>query len=174
VSKDVETVERVIPAPPEKIFALLADANRHQDFDGSGTVKAPHDDAPKRLKLGSKFGMNMRIVAPYSMVSTVIEFEENKRIAWQPRPAYPVVNRLAGGRIWRYELEPVPGGTRVRESWDIRHESIFTKHTVRAAASRTRTAMEKTLERIEELLAAEAAQPATPKRQPAKKAAAKS
>ena len=152
MSKDVETVERVIKAPPEKIFALLADANRHQDFDGSGTVKAAHDDAPKRLKLGSKFGMNMRIVAPYSMVSTVVEYDENKRIAWQPRPAYPVVNRFAGGRIWRYELEPVPGGTRVRESWDITHESLFSKPMVRQAASRTRAAMEKTLERLEQLV----------------------
>jgi uncharacterized protein YndB with AHSA1/START domain len=152
VSKDVETVERVIAAPPEKIFALLADANRHEDFDGSGTVKGAHDDAPKRLQLGSKFGMNMRIVAPYSMVSTVIEYDENKRIAWQPRPAYPVVNRLAGGRIWRYELEPVPGGTRVRESWDITQESMFTKPVVRQAASRTRDAMEKTLERLEQLV----------------------
>jgi uncharacterized protein YndB with AHSA1/START domain len=172
VSKDVETVERVIKAPPEKIFALLADANRHQDFDGSGTVKAPHDGTPKKLQHGSKFGMNMRIVMPYSMVSTVVEYDENKRIAWQPRPAYPVVNRLAGGRIWRYELEPVEGGTLVRESWDITHEAVFTKPTVRAAAGRTRTAMEKTLERLEQLLAEEAAQ-AAPKKAPARTAAAK-
>ena len=150
--KDVETVERVIKAPPEKIFALLADANRHQDFDGSGTVKAPHDGTPKKLQLGSKFGMNMRIVMPYSMVSKVVEYEENKRIAWQPRPAYPIANRLAGGRIWRYELEPVEGGTRVRESWDISHEAVFSKAVVRQARSRTRDAMEKTLERLEQLV----------------------
>jgi uncharacterized protein YndB with AHSA1/START domain len=173
VSKDVETVERVIPAPPEKIFALLADANRHQDFDGSGTVKAAHEDTPKKLALGSKFGMNMRIVAPYSMVSTVVEYDENKRIAWQPRPAYPVVKYFAGGRIWRYELEPVAGGTRVRESWDITHESIFTKPVVRQAASRTREAMEKTLERLEELLAGEASTSTTQTKPAATKAAAK-
>jgi hypothetical protein len=113
--------------------------------------------------------MNMRIVAPYSMVSTVIEYDENKRIAWQPRPAYPIANKLAGGRIWRYELEPVPGGTRVRESWDITHEAVLSKRSVRAAAGRTRVAMEKTLERLEELLASEAA----PKPR-AKKAAAPS
>ena len=150
MSKDVETVERVIPAPPERIFALLADANRHQDFDGSGTVRDAHDAEP--LSLGSRFGMDMRLGIPYSMVSTVVEYDENRRIAWQPRPAYPVVGRLAGGRIWRYELEPVDGGTRVRESWDITHESAFTKPVVRQARSRTREAMEKTLERIEQLV----------------------
>jgi uncharacterized protein YndB with AHSA1/START domain len=153
MSNDVETVERVIPASPEQIFALLADANRHQDFDGSGTVKGTHDDTPEKLSLGSKFGMHMRLGMPYSMVSTVVEYDENKRIAWQPRPAYPVVNRLAGGRIWRYELEPVAGGTRVRESWDITHEVL--KALVRPARARTRAAMEKTLERLEQLLAAE-------------------
>ncbi|MDT7539502.1 MAG: hypothetical protein QOI82_3087 [Actinomycetota bacterium] len=154
MSKDVVTVERVIAAPPEKIFALLADANRHQDFDGSGSVKAAHDGTPQRLTLGAKFGMNMRIVVPYSMVSTVVEYDENKRIAWQPRPAYPIVGRFAGGRIWRYELEPVEGGTLVRESWDITHEAGMTKPVVRQAAGKTREAMEKTLERLEQLVTA--------------------
>ena len=35
---DVESVERVIAAPPEKIFDLLADPARHHDIDGSGSV----------------------------------------------------------------------------------------------------------------------------------------
>jgi uncharacterized protein YndB with AHSA1/START domain len=150
LSNDVETVERVIAAPPEKIFALLADASRHKDFDGSGTVRDAHDDAPKKLSLGSKFGMSMKLGVPYSMVSTVVEYEENRRIAWQPRPAYPVVNRLAGGRIWRYELEPVDGGTRVRESWDISQESM--KFVVKPARAKTVKNMTATLERLEELV----------------------
>jgi uncharacterized protein YndB with AHSA1/START domain len=150
VSNDVETVERVIPAPAEKIFALLADAARHRDFDGSGTVRDAHEGTPNKLSLGAKFGMSMRIVLPYSMVSTVVEYDENRRIAWQTRPAMPIVDKLAGGRIWRYELEPVDGGTLVRESWDITHE--VWKQLVRPARARTRTAMAATLERIEQLL----------------------
>jgi uncharacterized protein YndB with AHSA1/START domain len=147
--RDVVSVERVIPAPPEAIFALLADANRHRDIDGSGTVGDAHGE-PDRLQLGSSFGMSMKMGVPYSMVSTVIEFDENRRIAWQTRGPTPL-GRFVAGRIWRYELEPVDGGTLVRESWDIRHESLVTKPVVRKAAGETRKNMAKTLERIEQL-----------------------
>ena len=148
---DVETVERVIPAPPERIFELLADPRRHRDIDGSGSVRQAKD-TPERLSLGSKFGMSMKIGIPYSMVSEVIEFEDARRIAWQTRPPSPLGARLGGGRIWRYELEPVGSGTRVRESWDISQEKV--KAIVRPARKRTREAMTRTLERIEEIVTA--------------------
>ncbi len=148
-SSDFETVERVIPAPPEKIFELLADPSRHHDIDGSGTVRDAKDH-PERLALGAKFGMKMKMGIPYSMVSTVIEFENNRCIAWQTRP--PIGGSIAGGRIWRYELEPVEGGTRVRETWDISEEKI--KAVVRPARKKTHTNMEKTLERIEGIVTA--------------------
>jgi uncharacterized protein YndB with AHSA1/START domain len=146
---DVETVERVIPAPADKIFELLADPRHHPEIDGSGSVRKSKD-APERLELGSRFGMSMKLGIPYSMVSEVIEFEDGRRIAWQTRPPSPIGARLAGGRIWRYELEPVGDGTRVRESWDISEEKV--KAVVRPARKKTRAAMEQTLARIEELL----------------------
>ena len=149
-SPDVETVERMIPAPPEVIFALLVDPDRHQDIDGSGTVRDAKRDA-KPLVLGSTFGMSMRMGFPYSMVSTVIEFEENRRVAWQTHGPTRIGAHV-GGRIWRYELEPVDGGTLVRESWDITHESAFTKPLVRKGASKTRENMTATLARIDELV----------------------
>jgi uncharacterized protein YndB with AHSA1/START domain len=145
---DVESVERVIPAPPEKIFDLLADPRRHHDIDGSGTVREAKD-SPERLALGSTFGMSMKLGIPYSMTSTVIEFEENRRIAWQTRGPGRL-GRKFGGRIWRYELEPVEGGTLVRESWDISQER--TKAAVKTARKKTRENMERTLARIEELV----------------------
>jgi uncharacterized protein YndB with AHSA1/START domain len=148
---DVVTVERTIPASAERIFALISDPTRHRDIDGSGTVRGAKN-TPERLTLGSTFGMNMRLGAPYSMKSTVIEYEPNRRIAWQTRPP-GITSNLFGGRIWRYELEPVDGGTRVRESWDITQEKF--KQLVRPAAGRTRGAMEKTLERIEKILSTE-------------------
>ena len=145
---DVETVERVIPAPPGKIFALIADPDRHREIDGSGTVRDAKSGGG-RLSLGSTFGMKMKLGIPYSMESEVIEYEDDRRIAWQTRPP-GMFRNLGGGRIWRYELEPVDGGTRVRESWDISQEKV--KAIVRPARKKTREAMQKTLENIERLV----------------------
>jgi uncharacterized protein YndB with AHSA1/START domain len=150
---NVVSTERVVSAPPEAIFDLVADASRHPDIDGSGAVKQVKPGSPGRLSLGSTFGMSMHMGMKYSMVNTVIEFEENRRIAWQARLA-GFLGKFIGGRIWRYELEPLEGGTRVRESWDISedHQRTFLRNDKVAAP--TKSNMDKTLARIEELTAA--------------------
>jgi uncharacterized protein YndB with AHSA1/START domain len=147
---DSISVERVVPASPEAIFALLADASRHPDIDGSGSVVRLKSDSPKSLSLGSTFGMSMKIGVGYSMTNEVIEFTEGRRIAWQARPP-GFLGKFAGGRIWRYELEPVAGGTRVRETWDLSkdHQRFLLRHG--PLPSQTRKSMEKTLERIEQI-----------------------
>jgi uncharacterized protein YndB with AHSA1/START domain len=147
----VLSVERVIPAPPEKIFDLVADAAKHPLIDGSGSVKQVKEGAPERLSKGATFGMNMQLGMKYSMVSEVIEFDENRRIAWQSKPR-GVGGRLAGGRIWRYELEPVDGGTLVRESWDLSQDKQRALLKRGPMPRQTKGNMEKTLERIEEIV----------------------
>jgi len=146
---DVETVERFIAAPASAIFALLADPARHRDIDGSGTVREAKGGS-QLLTLGSTFGMSMKLGLPYSMVSEVVEFEQDRRIAWQSRAPLAFARPFVGGRIWRYDLEPVEGGTVVRESWDIRQERV--KALVRPLRASTVTAMTKTLERIERIV----------------------
>lgn len=147
---DTVSVERFIPAPASQIFDLIADPNRHRDIDGSGTVREARGGA-KRLELGSTFGMSMKLGVPYSMQSTVVEFEEDRRLAWQTRGP-SAIGRLLGGRIWRYELEPQDGGTLVRETWDISQESAVTKPVVKQAAKTTAKNMAATLERIDQLV----------------------
>ena len=156
---DVETVERFIPAPPEPIFELLVYPHQHPVIDGSGQVREAKGES-ERLALGSTFGMKMKVGIGYSMVSEVIEFEEGRRIAWQTRPPSSLGAKLGGGRIWRYELEPVDGGTVVRESWDISQEKV--KFIVRPARNKTRQSMEKTLARIEEVVTTDPAGAAGP------------
>jgi hypothetical protein len=145
----VVSVERVISAPAERIFPLLADPAKHREIDGSGTVREAKNVPSEPLHLGSQFGMSMKLGIPYSMVNTVIEFEPDRRIAWQTRPP-SFLGSLFGGRIWRYELEPTPDGTLVRESWDLSEEKG--KQLVFKSAKHTRESMEKTLARIDALV----------------------
>ena len=114
----VVSVDRVIRAPARSIFAIVADAARHREFDGSSQVVKSKPGAPERLSLGATFGMSMKMGLPYSTANTVIAFEPDRTIAWQTRLAGPL-GKLVGGRIWRYDFEETPEGTRVTETWDI-------------------------------------------------------
>jgi uncharacterized protein YndB with AHSA1/START domain len=143
------SAERVVPAPPERVFDLLADPRRHREIDGSGTLREAVE-GPVRLAPGSVFGMKMHMGGPYRMTNTVVEFEQNRRIAWQPRPESQVAAKALGGRIWRYELEPVAGGTRIRETWDIRHERV--PPLLLGLRWLTKRNMDRTLARLEQVL----------------------
>lgn len=148
---DTTSVERVIDAPADAIFALLVDPSRHQEIDGSGTLRGT-GEAPRRLAKGDTFGMSMRMGLPYTMVNEVVELEPDRRIAWQAKPIQTWAQTVIGGRIWRYELEPVAGGTLVRETWDITHERV--KPAVWPLRTVTRTNMGRTLDRIAALVGA--------------------
>ena len=134
----IVSVERVVPSPPGAIFDLLADPRRHHEIDGSGSVKGAQVDAPERLGLGAQFGMNMRMGAPYKIDNTVVEFEEGRRIAW----------RHIGGHVWRYLLEPVTGGTKVTEQFDMNTSRSVTALRLIRAPQRNKAAMEKTLDNL--------------------------
>ncbi|MEV7430807.1 MULTISPECIES: SRPBCC family protein [unclassified Nocardioides] len=101
----------IVSAPPETVFAILADPRQHPRIDGSGTVRGSVS-GPERLGLGATFGMSMKMGAPYRIRNKVVEFEEGRLIAW----------KHLGSHRWRYELEPVDlagrPGTRVTETWD--------------------------------------------------------
>jgi Polyketide cyclase / dehydrase and lipid transport len=147
---EIESVARIINANPKQIFAVLTDPKMHRVIDGSGAVRGCRGK-PERLNLGSTFGMAMRVGLPYSMFNTVIEYVENRRIAWQTRGP-TMIGKFVGGRIWRYELEPVDGGTSVRETWDITQESKLTKPLIRNAGASTKKNMATTLQRLDNLL----------------------
>ncbi|MCA0335598.1 MAG: SRPBCC family protein [Actinobacteria bacterium] len=149
---DRVTVQRLIPAPAEAIFDLLADPSRHQEIDGSGTVVKARSAGARRLKLGDSFGMDMNWGVGYSTKNVVVEFEENRRIAWRTLAPSPL-DKLFTGRTWRYELEPVDGGTIVRETWDISTEAWPGRPFVRRLGDMTRRNMDATLKRIEEVVA---------------------
>jgi uncharacterized protein YndB with AHSA1/START domain len=151
-NRDIVSVERVINAPPEVIFNLLADPARHPEIDGSGSVLKVRPGSTPRLTKDATFGMDMRRGMRYAMQNTVTEFDEGRRIAWAPRMTGGVGSRF-GGRVWRYELEPSGDGTLVRETWDITQENLrFVLRLV--AAKQTRQDMTKSLEQLDQLVTA--------------------
>ena len=146
------SVERVIKAPARQIFALIADAGRHPSFDGSGTVDHA-DSATIPLELGTTFSMRMRgspetLFLPYTMSNTVIEFEPDRRIAWQTYG----LRGLIGGRIWRYELTPTEDGTLVRETWDVSQDRQRPMLRMGSMPRQSEDGMRATLARIAALL----------------------
>jgi uncharacterized protein YndB with AHSA1/START domain len=143
VKDNAVSVERVIKAPANAIFALIADAGKHPGFDGSGTLQhATQDSVP--LTMGSKFGMSMRMGLPYRTTNKVIEFEPDRRIAWQTT----MLGGLVGGRIWRYELSPADDGTLVTETWDVSKDKQRWWLTSSGMPKQAEKGMLATLERI--------------------------
>jgi hypothetical protein len=115
---------------------LLADPRRHLEFDGSSTV-VKVKRAPQRLSKGATFSMDMKIHVPYFVKNTVSEFEENKVIAWHHFAQF----------VWRYDLEEVPNGTKVTESFNYDRPWAFVIIWL-GWPERNRQAMVATLERI--------------------------
>lgn len=141
------SVSRVIDASPEEVFAVLVDPAGHVAIDGSGMVKGDRfGEAP--LQLGSKFGMKMKQHGiPYRMSNTVVEFEESRLIAW----AHFNKHR------WRYELEPVEGGTKVTETFDWSTALVPKFLELMGYPKSNQAAMEATLERLDKHLTGDAA-----------------
>jgi uncharacterized protein YndB with AHSA1/START domain len=133
---------RVIAGDRQAIFDLIADPGMHPVIDGSGTVTGARAEAPERLHLGARFGMDMRMGAAYGIENEVVEFEEGERIAW----------RHFSGHRWRYELEDVEGGTAVTETFDWSGARAKLPLQLAGFPRRNLAAMRRTLERLDRLV----------------------
>jgi hypothetical protein len=135
---------RTIAASAQTLFDIVADPAMHPVMDGSGSVRAVREDGPARLSAGARFGMDMKLGAPYKIVNTVVEFEEPTRIAW----------RHFNGHVWRYTFRPVDGGTEVTEEWDARPAKNRLLLRLLGFPGRNRRGIRATLRRLEELVTA--------------------
>lgn len=134
-----------IHAPAAEIFDVLADPSTHAQFDGSGTVQSL-TSGPKRLALGSRFGMGMRIAVRYRTDNEVVEFDEGHRIAWCHFNKHR----------WRYELESVDDtATVVTETFDGRTAIFPPSLLLMNAYANNQKAVAATLVRLKALVEAQ-------------------
>jgi uncharacterized protein YndB with AHSA1/START domain len=137
------SVTRTINAPAGRIFDLLADPAAHPVIDGSGTVRAAGSGGTDRLRLGSEFGMDMKLGLGYRITNKVVEFEENRLIAW----------RHFAGHRWRWELEPAGDDvTEVTETFDWERAPAGPLYVLVGLPKRHLQSMHKSLQRLENAL----------------------
>lgn len=139
-SDQIVSATRTVAAPAHAVFELLAHPAQHHLIDGSGTVRGAQERTPDRLSLGAKFGMEMRWGAPYKILNEVVEFEQDRRIAW----------KHFGGHVWRYVLTPVDDEhTAVTEQFDptTSRAPVFLK--IIGSAKRSQGWIDGTLDRLE-------------------------
>ena len=108
----VVSASREVAASAAAIFELIADPSQQPRWDGNDNLQ---EAAP---------GQRVREVgAVFLMTNTsgrvrqnhVVEFEEGRRIAWNPSE----VDKQPPGHLWRWELEPVSDTvTRVTHTYD--------------------------------------------------------
>jgi uncharacterized protein YndB with AHSA1/START domain len=111
------TVSRTISAPVERVFALLADPDRHPDIDDTGAVR--HSRSHFVISgVGEVFTMDMhdeRLGGDYRIDNLVTTYVRDQAIGWSPG--------LAGkdpiGHTFTYTLTPrSDDSTSVSQTYD--------------------------------------------------------
>ncbi|MEV0245638.1 SRPBCC family protein [Nocardia sp. NPDC050712] len=108
----VVIASREIAAPAAAIFELIADPARQPEWDGNDNLA----EAPVGQRVrdaGAVFSMTL--TNGHVRDNTVVEFEEGRRIAWNPSEP----GKEPPGHLWRWELEPLDENrTLVTHSYD--------------------------------------------------------
>ena len=108
ITEDTVSATGIVPATPAAVFDFLRRPANHSELSGDGTVKGSRT-GDEELSMDSRFGMKMKVGVPYRVSSKVVEFEQDRLIAWCH----------FGGHRWRWELAPAEGGTQVTETFDM-------------------------------------------------------
>jgi hypothetical protein len=105
------SVSRTIHAPAEKLFSILTHTSNHPIIDGSGMVRDPLPDV-KLSGVGDVFLMSMfnDRLGKYEMRNHVVEYEDDRRLVWEPvlaASSHPEAEIGIPARYrWGYELTP--------------------------------------------------------------------
>jgi uncharacterized protein YndB with AHSA1/START domain len=146
------SVSRRIDARAEDIFKLLADPDRHPEFDGSGMLRSGSSNRVI-AGVGDVFVTKMFLttMGDYEMHNRVVVYEGDRSIAWEPGPPDPDPANPVNGSRWRFDLTPDgPGATTVIETYDCTNSPDHVRQAVENGKAWVE-AMTTTLERLDRL-----------------------
>ncbi|MFD1813900.1 SRPBCC family protein [Rhodococcus gannanensis] len=112
-------VQRLMPAAPERVFAVLRDPQGHVAIDASGMLMDADGDPVTGV--GDTFVVHMDREALgdvplglYDVTVTIETFVPDREIAWT------ILGRIRPqiGHVYGYRLEPADGGTLVTSYYD--------------------------------------------------------
>jgi hypothetical protein len=156
--RDIASVTRRIDAPAGRIFAIVADPATHLQLDGSGMLRGGIEAAGVS-GVGDMFRMAMHNdeMGDYEMDNLIVEYEQDRRIAWQPvvarvsRPEYEDAISNSALQRWGYVLVPAGSeATEVTEFYDCSRSPEWLREAVRGG-ERWREAMTATLDNLARL-----------------------
>jgi Polyketide cyclase / dehydrase and lipid transport len=147
---DRDEVSTVVAAPPESVYALVADVTRMPEFSPE-VVSCRWLDGATGPEVGARFeAVNVASAGRRWTNRPVVTVADPGR-----EFAFSRTEPLAGTIVWRYRVEPEGGGTRVVESYEVERpvrrlgwwviERIFGGGNRREAL---RTGMRTTLDRM--------------------------
>lgn len=142
------SVSRRIEAPAADIFELLANPERHPQFDGSEMLRSSQGNKVI-VGVGDVFVTKMYLAAmgDYEMHNRIVVFEPDRSIAWEP--GNPDLAR--NGSCWRFDLTPVgSNATVVTETYDCSDSPEEVRKAV-DNGNAWLAGMSKTLERLDRL-----------------------
>jgi hypothetical protein len=117
---------RDIDAPAGEIFAIVTNPAMHPWIDGAGMLQSAEENQPI-TKVGDVFFMSMAHWSRgnYVMENRVVEFEKDRRVAWEPVAQVSERGDFDGNgenrepRTWGWQLEPLSEKrTRVTEFFE--------------------------------------------------------
>ena len=152
------SVSRDIDAPAHQLFQHLARPANHTTIDGTGMLRGT-DDQQVLSGIGGVFEMKMfnDEMGDYMMENHVVEFEADRRIAWEPvlksidKPEFDADRGERAHHRWGWELTALAGDrTRVTEFYDLSKAPEWL-HTATKEGERWRSGMEASLSNLAQL-----------------------
>lgn len=146
----VVAVSRRIEAPAHKLFEVLCDPRRHQEFDGSTMVR--DTDALPIEAVGDTFVMRMHNeeFGDYEMRNHVVEYVQDRAIAWAPK-RHDVDDDEDWDHRWGWRLAPDGEATEVTAFFDCTRVPEEGRRILRGG-ERWRPDLERSLERLDTLV----------------------